>query len=67
MTSTDTFLVGVDLVKDSTRLEAAYNDPDGVTVVSRPDAEVIYEQPSSLVHDDVRPRRNDLQPESGQL
>ncbi len=31
MTSTDTFLVGVDLVKDSARLEAAYNDPEGVT------------------------------------
>lgn len=28
---TDSFLVGVDLVKDSARLEAAYDDPEGVT------------------------------------
>ncbi len=27
----DAFLVGVDLVKDKVRLEAAYNDPEGVT------------------------------------
>jgi L-histidine Nalpha-methyltransferase len=27
----DTFLVGVDLVKDTARLEAAYDDPQGVT------------------------------------
>jgi len=27
----DTFLVGVDLVKDPARIEAAYNDPEGVT------------------------------------
>jgi L-histidine Nalpha-methyltransferase len=27
----DTFLVGLDLVKDAVRLEAAYNDPTGVT------------------------------------
>ncbi len=31
MAPTDTFLVGVDLVKDSARLEAAYDDPEGVT------------------------------------
>lgn len=31
MTATDTFLVGVDLVKDKARLEAAYDDPEGVT------------------------------------
>lgn len=31
MDSTDTFLLGVDLVKDSARLEAAYDDPEGVT------------------------------------
>jgi L-histidine N-alpha-methyltransferase len=31
MDSTDTFLVGVDLVKSSERLEAAYDDPEGVT------------------------------------
>ena len=31
MDTTDTFLVGVDLVKDPARLEAAYDDPDGVT------------------------------------
>ena len=31
MDSTDTFLVGVDLVKDAARLEAAYDDPEGVT------------------------------------
>lgn len=28
---TDSFLVGVDLVKDAARLEAAYDDPEGVT------------------------------------
>lgn len=31
MDRTDTFLVGVDLVKDRARLEVAYNDPEGVT------------------------------------
>ena len=31
MDSTDMFLVGVDLVKDAARLEAAYDDPEGVT------------------------------------
>ncbi len=31
MGPTDSFLVGVDLVKDSRRLEAAYDDPEGVT------------------------------------
>lgn len=31
MGPTDSFLVGVDLVKDSKRLEAAYDDPEGVT------------------------------------
>jgi L-histidine Nalpha-methyltransferase len=31
MDPTDTFLVGVDLVKDTARLEAAYDDPEGVT------------------------------------
>lgn len=31
MGPTDSFLVGVDLVKDSARLEAAYDDPEGVT------------------------------------
>ena len=31
MDPTDTFLVGVDLVKDPARLEAAYDDPEGVT------------------------------------
>lgn len=31
MDKTDTFLVGVDLVKDAARLEAAYDDPEGVT------------------------------------
>ena len=31
MSVTDTLLVGVDLVKDRARLEAAYNDPEGVT------------------------------------
>ena len=31
MDTTDTFLVGVDLVKDAARLEAAYDDPEGVT------------------------------------
>jgi len=31
MDATDTFLVGVDLVKDVARLEAAYDDPEGVT------------------------------------
>lgn len=31
MDPTDTFLVGVDLVKDRARLEAAYDDPEGVT------------------------------------
>lgn len=31
MGPTDTFLVGVDLVKDKARLEAAYDDPEGVT------------------------------------
>jgi L-histidine N-alpha-methyltransferase len=31
MNATDTFLVGVDLVKDTARLEAAYDDPEGVT------------------------------------
>lgn len=31
MDETDAFLVGVDLVKDRTRLEAAYDDPKGVT------------------------------------
>jgi len=31
MDPTDTFLVGVDLVKDAARLEAAYDDPEGVT------------------------------------
>ncbi len=31
MDPTDTFLVGVDLVKDAARLEAAYDDPQGVT------------------------------------
>lgn len=31
MDATDTFLVGIDLVKDKARLEAAYDDPEGVT------------------------------------
>lgn len=31
MTPADGFLIGFDLVKDSRRLEAAYNDPGGVT------------------------------------
>jgi L-histidine N-alpha-methyltransferase len=31
MPAGDALLVGVDLVKDKTRLEAAYNDPEGVT------------------------------------
>jgi L-histidine N-alpha-methyltransferase len=31
MASTDTVLIGVDLVKERSRLEAAYNDPEGVT------------------------------------
>jgi L-histidine N-alpha-methyltransferase len=31
MDPTDMFLVGVDLVKDAARLEAAYDDPEGVT------------------------------------
>lgn len=31
MNATDTFLVGVDLVKNKARLEAAYDDPEGVT------------------------------------
>jgi len=31
MAASDAFLVGVDLVKDRARLEAAYDDPEGVT------------------------------------
>lgn len=31
MESTDSVLIGVDLVKERSRLEAAYNDPEGIT------------------------------------
>lgn len=31
MCPTDSFLVGVDLIKDVSRIEAAYNDPQGIT------------------------------------
>ena len=31
MEASDALLFGVDLVKDSARLEAAYDDPEGVT------------------------------------
>jgi L-histidine Nalpha-methyltransferase len=34
LTPQDHFLLGVDLVKDVRRLEAAYNDADGVTAPS---------------------------------